>query len=62
MSKYIPDNQKHLTLDERIYIQNELSKGTSFKDIACFLCKDPRIIKVVEGLPNLLRVFREGLA
>ena len=39
MSKYIPGNQKHLTLDDRIYIQNELSKGTSFKDIARFLCK-----------------------
>lgn len=34
MSKYIPGNQKHLTLDDLIYIQNELSKGTSFKDIA----------------------------
>ena len=31
MSKYIPGNQKHLTLDDRIYIQNELSKGTSLR-------------------------------
>ena len=30
MSKYIPGNQKHLTLDDRIYIQNELSKGTFY--------------------------------
>lgn len=44
MSKYIPGNQKHLTLKDRIYIQNELSKGTSFKDIARFLCKDPTTI------------------
>ena len=44
MSKYIPSNQKHLTLDDRIYIQNELSKGTSFKDISRFLCKDPTTI------------------
>ena len=44
MSKYIPDNQKHLNLDDCIYIQNELSKGTSFKDIACFLCKGPTTI------------------
>ena len=44
MSKYIPDKQKHLTLDDRIYIQNELCKGTSFKDIALFLCKDPTTI------------------
>lgn len=34
MSKFIPDNQKHLTLEDRIFIQNELNKGTTFKDIA----------------------------
>ena len=28
MSKYIPGNQKHLTLNDRIYIENELAKGT----------------------------------
>lgn len=44
MSKYIPGNQKHLTLEDRIYIEHELSKGTSFKKIATFLCKDPTTI------------------
>lgn len=44
MSKYIPGNQKHLTLEDRIYIENELNKGTSFKDIAKFLCKNPTTI------------------
>ena len=44
MSKYSPGNQKHLTIEDRIYIQNELDKGTSFKDIARFLCKDPTTI------------------
>lgn len=44
MSKYIPGNQKHLTLEDRIYIENELNKGTSFKNIARFLCKDPTTI------------------
>jgi len=44
MSKYIPGNQKHLTLENRIYIENELNKGTSFKDIARYLCKDPTTI------------------
>lgn len=44
MSKYIPGNQKHLTIEDRIYIQNELDKDTSFKDIARFLCKDPTTI------------------
>ena len=44
MSKYIPGNQKHLTIEDRIYIQNELDKGTPFNDIARFLCKDPTTI------------------
>lgn len=44
MSKYIPGNQKHLTLNDRIYIESELSKGATFKDIAAFLCKDPTTI------------------
>ena len=44
MSKYIPGNQKHLTLEDRIYIENKLNKGTSFKDITRFLCKDPTTI------------------
>lgn len=44
MSRYIPGNQKHLTLEDRIYIENELNKSTSFKDIAKFLCKDPTTI------------------
>ena len=38
MSKYIPGNQKHLTLENRTYIEHELPKGTSFKNIAAFLC------------------------
>ena len=31
MSKYIPGNQKHLTLEDRIYIENSLNKGRTFK-------------------------------
>lgn len=33
MSKYIPGNQKHLTLNDRIYIENELSKGATLKTL-----------------------------
>lgn len=44
MSNYIPGNQKHLTLNDRLYIENELAKGTPFKDIAAFLRKDPTTI------------------
>ena len=41
MSNYIPGNQKHLPLDDRIYIENSLNKGYSFKVIAKYLCKNP---------------------
>ena len=44
MSKYIPGNQKHLCLEDRIYIENKLNEGASFKDIAKYLCKDPTTI------------------
>jgi IS30 family transposase len=44
MSKYIPGNQKHLTLDDRIYIENSLNKSYTFKDVAKYLCKDPTTI------------------
>ena len=44
MSKYIPGNQKHLSLEDRKYIEQSLNHGSSFKDIARFLCKDPTTI------------------
>lgn len=44
MSKYIPGNQKHLTQEDRIYIENSLNRGFTFKDIAKYLCKDPTTI------------------
>ena len=34
----------HLTLDERNYIEQELMKNTSFKDISNYLEKDPSTI------------------
>lgn len=36
MSKYIPGNQKHLSLEDRIYIENELNKGTFWVFICPF--------------------------
>ena len=44
MSKYVPGNQKHLSLEDRKYIERSLNNGVSFKDIAKFLCKDPTTI------------------
>ncbi|XCP84180.1 IS30 family transposase [Roseburia hominis] len=44
MSKHIPGNHKHLTTADRLYIERQLNAGASFKEIACYLCKDPSTI------------------
>lgn len=54
MSKYIPGNQKHLTLEDRKYIEKSLNAGCSFKDIARYLCKDPTTIsKEISGTVSI---------
>ena len=42
MSKYIPGNQKHLTLNDRIYIENELAKEHLLKTLLLFYVKIQR--------------------
>lgn len=44
MSHLIPGNHKHLTLEDRIYIESCLDEGKSFREIARYLCKDPSTI------------------
>ncbi len=44
MSNLIPGNQKHLTLKDRCFIEDSLDNGMPFKDISCYLCKDPTTI------------------
>lgn len=44
MSKLIPGNHKHLTLEDRTYIQHSLDEGKSFRAISRYLCKDPSTI------------------
>lgn len=44
MSNLIPGNQKHLTLDNRVFIEKCLDQNMSMKDIAKPLCKDPSTI------------------
>ena len=44
MSNYVKGNQKHLTLSDRIYIEQELAHGSTFRSIAAFLEKDPSTI------------------
>lgn len=44
MSNLIPGNQKHLTLDNRVFIEKCLDRNMTMKDIAKPLCKDPSTI------------------
>ena len=44
MSNIISGNHKHLTLSDRMYIEDSLNEGKSFRDIAKYLCKDPSTI------------------
>ena len=60
MSKLIPGNQKHLTLDDRLYIEQALNEGKSFKDIAKFLCKDPTTISKEVKLHRMTNTWNKG--
>lgn len=44
MSNLIPGNNKHLTLNDRCFIEDSLNDGLSFKEIARYLCKDPTTV------------------
>ena len=54
-------DQSEEFLEEMQAILNALEKALDFSE-KWKASKINRIIKVVEGLPKLLRVFREGLA
>ena len=60
MSKYIPGNQKHLSLKDRKYIERSLNNGCSFKDIARFLCKDPTTISKEVKLHRVSDWYHKG--
>ena len=60
MSKYIPGNQKHLSLEDRKYIERSLNSGCSFKDIARFLCKDPTTISKEVKLHHVSDWYHKG--
>ena len=44
MSKLIPGNHKHLTLDDRLVIEMGLNENLSLRSIASITCKDPTTI------------------
>ena len=60
MSRLIPGNQKHLTLDDRLYIEQSLNEGYSFKDISKFLCKDPTTISKEVRLHRTQNTWNKG--
>ena len=60
MSKLIPGNQKHLTLDDRLYIEHSLNEGCSLKDIAKFLCKDPTTVSKEIRLHRIQNTWNKG--
>lgn len=60
MSKYIPGNQKHLTLEDRKYIERSLNEAVPFKEIAKYLCKDPTTISKEVRLHRYSDWFHKG--
>lgn len=60
MSKLIPGNQKHLTLEDRKLIELSLNEGIPFKSIARFLCKDPTTISKEVKLHRSLNTWNRG--
>ena len=62
MSKIIPGNQKHLSLEDRLFIEQSLNQGLSFKEIAKYLCKDPSTILRSEETPSIELVSQGQLS
>lgn len=60
MSKLIPGNHKHLTLDDRLYIEESLDKGRSFRSIARYLCKDPSTISKEVWRHRIVNTWNRG--
>lgn len=60
MSNLIPGNQKHLTLNDRLYIEHALDEDRSFRDIAKYLCKDPTTISREVRLHRSLDTWHKG--
>ena len=60
MSRLIPGNQKHLTLDDRMFIERSLDEQASFKEIAKYLCKDPTTISKEVRLHRIQNTWNKG--
>lgn len=60
MSKLIPGNNLHLTIDDRLYIEHALDAGVSFRDISRYLCKDPTTISKEIRLHRQINTWNRG--
>lgn len=60
MSKLIPGNHKHMTLNDRLYIESSLNEGLSFKEISKYLCKDPTTISKEVRLHRSMNNWNKG--
>lgn len=60
MSNLIPGNHKHLTLQDRLYIEESLNEGRSFRSIARQLCKDPSTISKEVWRHRIVNTWNRG--
>ena len=60
MSKYIPGNGSHLTLQDRMYIEEALNEHKSFREIARYLCKDPSTISKEVWNNRIVNTYHRG--
>lgn len=60
MSKLIPGNNSHLTLEDRRFIEHSLNESKSFREIARYLCKDPSTISKEVWLNRIVNTYHRG--
>jgi IS30 family transposase len=60
MSGLIPGNGKHLSLEDRNYIEESLNAQKSFREIARYLCKDPTTISKEVWRHRIVNTWNHG--
>lgn len=60
MSKAIPGNHSHLTLEDRQFIEESLNDRKSFREISRYLCKDPSTISKEVWINRIVDSYHKG--
>lgn len=60
MSNLIPGNSKHLTLEDRQFIEKSLNEHRSFREIAKYLCQDPSTISKEVWKHRIVNTWNHG--